>query len=52
MPVDIEELKGLEFHQKMQSSETIEQLGISIQRLGSKAFPHTEGKEFDRLLKS
>ena len=51
-PVDIEELKGIEFHQKMQgSNETIEQLGLKLQKLGSKAFPGTTGKEFDRLLK-
>ena len=28
-PVDIEELKGIEFHQKMQASESIEKLGIA-----------------------
>lgn len=50
-PVDIEELKGIEFHQKMQGTESIEQLGISLQKLGRKAFPGTSGKEFDRLLK-
>ena len=50
-PVDIEELRGLEFHRHMQGTETIKQLGITIQRLGRKAFPSTAGKEFDRLLK-
>ena len=50
-PVDIEELRGIEFHQKMQSTETIEQLGITLQKLGRKAFPGVTGKEFDRLLK-
>ena len=50
-PIDIEELKGIEFHQKMQGAETIEQLGITLQKLGRKAFPGTSGKEFDRLLK-
>ena len=50
-PVDIEELRGLEFHRHMQGTETIKQLGITIQRLGRKAFPSTTGKEFDRLLK-
>ena len=29
--VDIEELKGMEFHQKTQGSETIEQLGLCLQ---------------------
>ena len=50
-PVDIEELRGLEFHHHMQGTETIKQLGITIQRLGWKAFPSITGKEFDRLLK-
>lgn len=46
-PADIEELRGLEFHHRMQGDETIEQLGISIQQLGRKAFPSIVGKEFD-----
>ena len=50
-PVDIEELRGLEFHHHMQGSDTIKQMGITIQRLGRKAFPSIVGKEFDRLLK-
>ena len=50
--VDIEELRGLEFHQKMQDSDTIEQLGIDLQSLARRAFPELRGgKEFDRLLK-
>ena len=32
-PIDIEELRGLEFHRKIQDSETIEQLGIDLQSL-------------------
>ena len=32
-PVDIEELKGMEFHQKVQSTETVEELGICLQKL-------------------
>lgn len=48
---DIEELRGLEFHHCMQGDKTIEQLGLSIQQLGRKAFPSVVGKEFDRLLK-
>ena len=35
----------------MQTKETVQQLGIEIQRLGRKAFPSMIGKEFDRLLK-
>lgn len=50
-PGGIEELRGLEFHHKTQGTETIEQLGLSIQQLGRKAFPSITGKEFDRLLK-
>ena len=50
-PVDIEELKGIEFHLKIQGSESIEKLGISLQKLGRKAFPSINGKEYDRLLK-
>ena len=51
-PADIEELRGLEFYHRAQGgSETVEQLGLSIQRLGRKAFPSMTGKEFDRLLK-
>ena len=49
--VEIEELKGLEFHRRVQGEESIEQLGMDLQRLGRKAFPGIEGKEFDRLLK-
>ena len=51
-PIDIEELRGIEFHHKMQNAETIEQLGIDLQKLARKAFPELcGGKEFDRLLK-
>ena len=50
-PVNIEELKGIEFHQKMQTSESIKKLGITLQPLGKKAFPGIGEKEFDRLLK-
>ena len=48
---DIEELRGLEFHHRTQGNESVEQLGIDLQRLGRKAFPSSQGKEFDRLLK-
>ena len=50
-PKDIEELRGIEFHHLMQGSESIEQLGITVQRLGRRAFPSMTEKEFDRLLK-
>ena len=51
-PADIEELSGLEFHHRTQGDgESIEQVGMSIQQLGHKAFPSITGKDFDRLLK-
>ena len=46
-PVDIEELRGLEFHPKVQENESVEQLGLELQRLGRKAFPSTDGKVFE-----
>jgi len=49
--VEIEELCGLEFHHKMQTSETIEELGLELQTLANKAFPSTPAKDFDRILK-
>ena len=50
-PGGIKELCGLEFHHQTQGDETIEQLGLSIQQLGRKAFPSITGKDFDRSLK-
>ena len=44
-PKGIEELRGLEFHHKTQGNESIDQLGISIQQLGRKAFPSIVGKD-------
>lgn len=35
--VDIEELRGLEFHHKMQEYESIEELGMELEMLGYKA---------------
>ena len=49
--VDIEELRGMEFHHRVQKDETIESLGLELQALGLKAFPSIQGREFDRLLK-
>ena len=46
-PGDIVELRGLQFHHRTQGKESIEQLGISIQQLGRKAFPTITGKDFD-----
>ncbi len=49
--VDIEELRGMEFHHKVQKDELIEDLGLELQALGCKAFPSIQGQEFERLLK-
>ena len=35
----------------MQEPQTVEQLGVELQRLGRKAFPNADSKEFDRMLK-
>ena len=43
--VDIEELRGLEFHDRMLGKETIEELGMDLHTLGRKAFPSSHGKE-------
>ena len=37
--LDIKELRGLEFHQLMQDKQSVEELGIELQKLGRKAFP-------------
>ena len=51
-PIGIEELKGWEFHRRhIEGDESVEQLGMDIQKLGRKAFPTLTGREFDRLLK-
>ena len=50
-PLDIEELKGLEFHQLMQDKQSMEELGVALQKLAQKVFPARGVKEFDRLLK-
>ena len=49
--LDIEELKGLEFHQLMQDKQSVEELGVVLQKLARKAFPESGAKEFDRMLK-
>lgn len=50
-PSDIKELCRLKFHHKTYGDESIDQLGITIQQLGRKAFPSISGKDFNRLLK-
>ena len=49
--MDIEELRGLEFHQLMQDNQTVEEVGVRLQKLARKAFSGIGPKEFDRLLK-
>lgn len=49
--LDIEELQGLEFHQLMQDRQTVEALGVKLQRLGRKAFSTSGQKELDLMLK-
>ena len=49
--MDIEELRGLEFHTRVQGDESIEKLDIDIQKLGHKAFTTMKGKEFDCIVK-
>ena len=49
--LDIEELRGLKFHQLMQDTQSVEDVGIQLQRLARKAFPKSGAKEFDRMLK-
>ena len=36
-PVDIEELRGIEFYHRSQGNELVQQLGISLQPLGHMA---------------
>ena len=50
-PIAIEELRGWDFHRRLQGDESIEALGMDLQRLGRKAFPTLEGRDFDRMLK-
>ena len=48
-PVDIEELRGLKFHQLMQAEESVEKLGLQLMSLANKAFPGLSDKERDRI---
>ena len=50
-PVDIEELRGTEFHQLVQKGQSVEQLGLQLQKVAKRAFPTLVGKDLDRLLK-
>lgn len=45
------EIEELEFHRRVQGEESLEQLGMDLHKLGRKAFPSIEGKEFNCMLK-
>ena len=49
--IDIEELRGMEFHSLVQDNQSVEQLGLELQKVAQKAFPSLSGDDFDRLLK-
>ena len=49
--VDIEELRGLQFLQLMQTNQSVEKLGLQLMSLARKAFPMLGEKELDRMLK-
>ena len=48
--LDIEELKGLEFHQLIQVKQSVKELGVVLQKLARKVFPESGVKEFDQAL--
>ena len=48
-PVDIEELRSVEFYQLVQGRQSIEEVGIELQRLAKRAFPPISGKTLDRI---
>ena len=41
----------MEFHQLIQTDQSVEALGLVSQRLAKRAFPMLKGKDFDRLAK-
>ena len=41
----------MDFHGLMQTKQSVEQLGLELQKLAKRAFPTITGTEFDRLLK-
>ena len=49
--LDIEELKGLDCQQLIQDKQSVEELGVVMQKVAHKAFPESGAKEFDRMLK-
>ena len=49
--VDIEELRGMEFHQVIQKAQSVERLGLELQKLAKRAFPCLSGIDFNRQMK-
>ena len=47
----VEELRGIEFHQMVQDSQSVKELGLELQHVAKRAFPTIVGKDLDRLLK-
>ena len=41
----------MEFHQRMQDQESVEKLGLDLQRLARKAYPSMGETELDHMLK-
>ena len=41
----------MEFHSLVQESQSVEQLGLQLQKLAHKAFPSFSGDDFDQLMK-
>ena len=44
-PVDIEELRGLELHQLMQTTQSVEKLGLQLMSPAKKAFPTLDDRD-------
>lgn len=49
--VDIEELRGMEFNQVIQKAQSVQRLGLELQKLAKRAFPCLSGKDFNRQMK-
>ena len=47
--VEMKEWKSMEFHRRVQSDETILELGMDLQKLTRRAFPLMADKELDRM---
>ena len=45
------DMRGMEFHQLIQTDQSVEALGLELQTLAKRGFPTLKGKDFDRLVK-